>query len=238
MKILVCDDNEYFLDFFIEKAEKILSGMGVKAEWKGCRCGEELLAELQRETDTRTDAVFLDIDMPGLTGFEIAQAAGEPENRPLIVFVSSMDHLVYDSFEYQPFWFLKKSDLDRLPEILEKLVQQVRRQRRFYSFQREGKKVNLPLNEILYFENRNHNVLIYTDTEVWNHRESIGRIAEQLEDCFFVRCHVGFLVNCRHIALIESGRLKLRAGQVIPVSRKRQKETERRFMEYMRSVRL
>ena len=94
------------------------------------------------------------------------------------------------------------------------------------------------MKDILYFESGNHRVTLHTEGEKWQYKAGIGKVEEELKQYGFARCHAGFLVNCSHISVIKKGSLKLQTGQVIPVSRNRQKETERKFLEYIRSVRL
>lgn len=239
LKIIFCDDDAVFLNYLRERTGEILSGMGVETETAVCSCGEELMAELRGAQDGGgADVVFLDIDMPGMSGFEAAEMLRDLPGKPLVLFVTGMDDLVYDAFSYQPFWFLRKTDLGRLPEAAEKIVRHFEEQERFFCFEAGGRKVRVPVGEIFYFEIRNHEVTVYAESGTWKYREKLAGIEERLRQYDFVRCHAGFLVNCRHIALVSKGEIRLRQGSVIPVSRNRQKETERKFMEYMRGMRL
>ena len=67
------------------------------------------------------DAIFLDIDIPEMNGFQIAKNVRKLYPDCMIIFCSSHNELVYESFEYEPFWFLCKSDYERkLDSVLEK----------------------------------------------------------------------------------------------------------------------
>ncbi len=235
LRILFCDDDAVFLNYLKERMEKILSGMNVKTETAVCSSGEELITEL---TGSGADVVFLDIDMPGMSGFEAAETLRDLPGQPVILFVTGMDNLVYDSFTYRPFWFLRKTDLGRLPEVTEKLIRYFKDRERFFCFESGGQKVRLPVKEILYFESRDHDLTVYSQQGTWKYRERIAGVEERLQHYGFVRCHASFLVNCRHIALVNKGEIRLRQEQTVPVSRNRQKETEKKFMEYMRRIRL
>ena len=257
IKILFCDDDEVFLHILIDRVREILKQMGEEPELTGCRSGAELLSCLEQteqlaktmwdtapeltagaEEDGRIrqapfDALFLDIDMPGMSGFEVAERLGRMKESPLIVFVSQMDHLVYESFSYRPFWFLRKSDLKPLPELLKKLVNAAVKEKFSFSLSSGGKTIAVPLREILYFESHGHYVILHTISDERRYKAGIGEIAGELEPHDFVRCHVGFLVNCRYITAVKKSRLYLQSGEEIAVSRNRQKETERKFMEYL-----
>ena len=64
------------------------------------------------------------------------------------------------------------------------------------------KKSVFPVDKIIYFESRNHDVAVSTESGTWKYREKIGNIEKKLEGYQLIRCHHGFLVNCRHVALI------------------------------------
>ena len=198
LKIVFCDDDEEFLKYFIDKVMEIFQQMNVYVTIETFSSGEVMLNRIMNDT---ADVVFLDIDMPDMSGFETALKLENLPGNPKVIFVTCMDHLVYDSFTYHPFWFLRKADLNRLSEVVKKLI---------HHFETE--------KYLFYFE--------------------IGNIEKKLEGYQFIRCHHGFLVNCRHVALIGRGMLHLQNSHVIPISRSRQKETEKKYMEYMRSVRL
>jgi two-component SAPR family response regulator len=57
---------------------------------------------------TYFDVIFLDIDMPEITGFDAAKKVKEISPESKIIFVTSKHDLVYNSFEYQPFYFIRK----------------------------------------------------------------------------------------------------------------------------------
>ncbi len=235
LKIVFCDDDEEFLKYFIDKVMEIFQQMNVYVTIETFSSGEVMLNRIMNDT---ADVVFLDIDMPDMSGFETALKLENLPGNPKVIFVTCMDHLVYDSFTYHPFWFLRKADLNRLSEVVKKLIHHFETEKYLFYFEIGGQKIHIPVDKIIYFESRNHDVAVSTESGTWKYREKIGNIEKKLEGYQFIRCHHGFLVNCRHVALIGRGMLHLQNSHVIPISRSRQKETEKKYMEYMRSVRL
>ena len=235
LKIVFCDDDEEFLKYFTDKTTEIFQQMNVNVTTEAFSSGEVMLDRIMNDT---ADVVFLDIDMPDMSGFETALKLENLPGNPKVIFVTGMDHLVYDSFSYHPFWFLRKTDLNRLSEVVKKLIHHFETEKHLFYFETGGQKIHIPIDKIVYFESRNHDVVVNTESSVWKYREKIGNIEKNLEGYQFIRCHHGFLVNCRHVALISRGLLHLQNSRIIPISRSRQKETEKKYMEYMRSVRL
>lgn len=78
-----------------------------------CRCftdGEELYKATRRET---FHLLFLDIEMPGMNGFELAERLCMDRPPVRLVFVSVHESFVFDASEYMPLWFVRKNNLER-----------------------------------------------------------------------------------------------------------------------------
>ena len=120
--------------------------------------------------------------------------------------------------------------------MVRKLADHVRLRKHAYVFEANGQNVSVLLKDILYVESDNHYVTVYTVSESYRYKARIGEIAKALSAFHFVRAHVGFVVNCQHIALIRQNDLLLRSGECVPVSRNRAKHVQQQFMAYTRSV--
>lgn len=89
-----------------------------------CRDGDEALATLRNE---RPDLVFLDVQMPGRTGFDVVRELTE-EERPRIVFVTAFDHYALEAFEVHAIDYLLKPFHDeRFHQTLERVRAEFRR---------------------------------------------------------------------------------------------------------------
>ena len=69
--------------------------------------GTRLLSSIEAENSYRV--VLLDINMEPMDGFQIAEQIAKSNSKILIVFVTSHEETVYDSFDYMPFYFIRKS---------------------------------------------------------------------------------------------------------------------------------
>lgn len=236
MTFVFCDDNKTFLEFFMNRIQNILNDMDKKARLVGYNSGAQLIEHMKSGQLHSSDAVFLDLEMPEFSGFDIASLINGMPDRPVIIFVSNMDDMVYESFAYQPFWFLRKSNMGKLPELIEKLAVRAETCDRTYTFELGGADHSLPLSDIIYFESRNHALNIYTAEKTYIQRQTIANAAAATEPYFFVRCHASFIVNCRHITAVKKGIVTLDNSIDIPVSRNKQKETEAAYMNYLRNT--
>ena len=106
MRIILCDDDTAFTQVFEKRLLTVFKKYGITPEIVSAHTGVEALREITRRP---TDVLFLDIDMPEKDGFSVAEELTAMPSKPLIIFLSGMEDLVYQSFAFQPFWFLAAS---------------------------------------------------------------------------------------------------------------------------------
>lgn len=227
LRILICDDERRMLQMIAEKAAGYLPGSDVRT----FSSGAALLDCLQAEA---CDILLLDIDMPDITGLEIAGRLSLLEKRPLLLFVTSHDELVYDSFQYHPFAFLRKSSLDReIRPALEDCVRELRHRERHFCFRWEGKRVCLLLSEIFYFEAEGNYLRVFVGTGQYRFRSTIAAVENTLAGCGFIRIHKGFLINQAAVRLFNAKEVELFDGTRLPVGKSYAKTAEEQFLRYL-----
>jgi two-component system LytT family response regulator len=114
MRVLIVDDEAPARDklrrWLAEQPDISLIGE--------CADGVEAAAAI---ASAQPDAVFLDIQMPGMSGLEVA-AQLEPEQAPLLVFVTAFDEHAIKAFDLNAVdYLLKPYDKDRLHKTLERI---------------------------------------------------------------------------------------------------------------------
>ena len=121
LKIAVCDDDRIMLDFVSKNVDNLLAQNGIKHTIARFLSGADFLKTHKVDP---FDVVFLDIIMPGEGGFDIAKEMRGLFQKTYIIFVTTESSLVYESFDFQPFYFVPKGS----PEILaERLLRVVKR---------------------------------------------------------------------------------------------------------------
>lgn len=170
------------------------------------------------------DLVFLDIEMPELTGIDLVEALERP---PRFVFTTAHRDYALQGFELDAVdYLLKPIGFPRLLRALEKY----RRLRQASAS--EGKETDAPvlnirvnrrtvrvaLSEIRYIESLSDYVKIHTAETTHTSKERISDLDEQLTPHGFLRIHRSFLIAVRHVDAFTSKEVQI-AGQVLPVSR-------------------
>lgn len=118
MRIAICDDDNEMLGRLKKDVIEIFGILKVNIEIFSFSDGKELLRTIQND-DENFDLFLLDIDMPDVSGLEIAQMLREMSVNLIIIFISAYDNYVFDSIEYSPFRYIRKSRIkEELPLAL------------------------------------------------------------------------------------------------------------------------
>ncbi len=196
----------------------------------------EFLSEENREEvltfQTLYDLYFLDIEMPGKTGMELARELRQTYPDREFVFVSAHEHYMRKLFPVQPLAFIRKACfMEDLQEAIVELKKQQKAQDVQLVLGKEKRSVCLA--KLIYGQSVEHYIKLVTlEGELPLIRMKLGQLEKELAGYDFVRPHERYLVNLYYIEQIELSKLLLKNGTEIPVSRSRRKEMQKRLMEW------
>lgn len=176
------------------------------------------------------DVVFLDIDMPGMSGVELAESLASVQPRPAIVFVTAHGEHAVRAFEVAAVDYLVKPvELDRLKRAIGRITPErpATRVDRLL-VEKAGRKLLIPLEEVFYVMAKDDYSFVYTASERYLSTSSLAYLESKLSASGFFRVHRRYLVNLalvREVAPMYGGTLLLilrdAAGTEVPVSRRR-----------------
>ncbi len=200
------------------------------------------LAAAQAIASHSPDVAFLDIQMPGLNGLEVA-AQLEPPSAPLVVFVTAFDEHAIKAFELNAAdYLLKPYDRDRLRKTLERLRDRqgpggdgvaaaVRAARahtgsseRLLVPQGEGLRL-IDASSIHWLESDDNYVHVHASQATYLLRRTLADLLAQLGEQRFARIHKSAAVNLAQIDRLEplfkgDHEIRLRDGKVLRLSRR------------------
>lgn len=229
MNLFLCDDEQKIVSDMAEKVSKVLPSAALRT----FSSGEALLSHLKSEA---CDILLLDIDMPGPTGLDVAKELSRQKKKPLLVFVTSHDELVYDSFQYHPFAFIRKSKFDtEIKAVLHDCVKELESTEQHFCFRTDGNEVCLSLSDILYFEAEGNYLRVFTTDCEYRFRSTLSSVENTLQDCGFLRIHKGFLLNQSAIKLLCQEKATLQNGMTLPIGKIYAKSAKEQLLRYMRS---
>lgn len=192
----------------------------------------------------RPNVLFLDIQMPGRSGTELAATLQNLKNPPAVVFVTAFAEYAADAYDLDAVdYVLKPVETGRLEKAMDKVeavlsarqrVDGPRRPLRL-AVERGGKKAFIPVGDVSYIEAKADYSSVVCASGTCLVNESISSLEARLADEGFVRVHRSYLVNLDDVHDIEVSRgglmeLKMeRVSQTVPVSRRRMAEVKRRL---------
>ncbi|MBD5080648.1 MAG: response regulator transcription factor [Ruminococcaceae bacterium] len=226
--VFICDDESRMLSDIAEKVSSELNGAEISTFSNGVGLIEKL-------SEAKCDILLLDIDMPELNGLEIAARLGSLSEKPLLIFVTSHDELVYDSLQFHPFGFVRKGHLEKeLPKLLADCMQEINSREKHFCFHANNSEIKLPLDDILYFEAEGNYLKLFAKNGEYRFRETIITAVENgLCESGFVRVHKGFLLNQSAVKILSSDKAELIDGTMLPIGRSYGENAKKRLMRYM-----
>lgn len=187
----------------------------------------------------KPDLVFLDIQMPKITGFELLELLDAPPN---IIFTTAHDEHALKAFEVNALdYLLKPIHSERLQRALAKVRNQIgatlasapaadkkpiqlSEQLHRIVVKDAGHIKIIPLHDVMFIEAADDYVKVTTADKYYLKHQRMAHFEEQLPSMQFVRVHRSYIVNVQHIHKVElyekeSYCVVLRDHKKVPVSR-------------------
>jgi DNA-binding LytR/AlgR family response regulator len=225
LRVLVVDDERPALDelaYLLTRDDRVGEVLTSDSATEGLRILQEI----------DVDVVFLDIQMPGLTGLELAQVLARFRTPPPIVFVTAHEGHAVDAFELQAVdYVLKPVRADRLAEAVRRVVEGGDRaaagQDSQVPVERGGVIRFVSRSDITHVEAQGDYARLHTTTDSHLVRIPLSSLEEDWASAGFVRIHRSLLVSLAHVREVrtEAGRCTVRVdgpgdGTELVVSRR------------------
>ena len=240
-RVAVCDDDAITLDMLREVIAAEMKNNEMDFESISVfKSGKELLDEYFQQP---FDVIFLDIKMPDMDGFDIAARLREISDKVFIIFVTTQTGLVYNSFDFQPFHFIRKLPLNQLEvqmkDVIKKLSRHIRQNNMLILELSYNEKVRVSIRDILYISSEKNYLIYHLNDSGIKVRGKISELEEKYAIYDFVRVHKRVIVNMRNIVRIDypNDEIILKDKSVINIGRIYRKELQEKYTMYLRSLR-
>jgi Response regulator of the LytR/AlgR family len=170
--------------------------------------------------ELKPDLVFLDVQMPKLTGFEMLELMDET---PQIIFSTAYDQYAIKAFELNAVdYLLKPYSQDRFDSALQKAVERIQKESKPEEIKKLaehitdqvetldrivvklGSKIKvIPIDTVLYIESQDDYVMVYTSDGKFLKQQTMKYFEKHLDAAIFCRIHRSYLVNVNTIKQLE-----------------------------------
>lgn len=197
--------------------------------------GEEGIEKINRH---KPDLIFLDVSMPGMTGFEMLKRI---EDIPQVIFTTAFDEYALKAFELQAIdYILKPVELERLSQAVKRVSSEITETIQQNYFDRTNKILNpndkvfikdgekcwfIELNRVRMMESEGNYVKVYFDQFRPMVLSSLNNFETRLNPEYFFRANRKFIINLNHIVAVDTwfnGGLKIEfsTGEKVEISRR------------------
>lgn len=238
IRIAIVDDEKGFLKNYRYLVEKEFINNQFEVEIK---CFYESADFYEQFENSNFDIVFMDIDMPGISGIQLAAEIRKRKLETVIVFVSSHSNLVFESIHYAPYRFIQKDTLESdTAEAIQAYCQMLHEENNIIQLKVEtGEVHNFYLMKIQYFYSVRHDLFFVYSKEknsqrLFTRRYTMDVLEKMLKEKGFIRIHKSYIVNSKSIHQILSDKVILCDGSELPISRSNVASIKKQFQIILR----
>lgn len=224
LRCLVVDDESFAIEGVVCLINK-LNFLSVSATCSSAIEAREVLGKQE------IDLMFLDINMPDLTGLEFLESL---ENTPLTIFTTAYSEYALDGFRLNVVdYLLKPIGFQRFFQACQKAMEIHSSRISLHKneadipsdmYIRQGDSfIKIAWEEILYVESMQNYLKLYFKDKSFVIHQTMSSLEEMLPKDVFFRIHKSFLVNTSHIELVSGGRIFVN-GKELPLSKHRKDE--------------
>lgn len=197
------------------------------------------LEALQYLHQHHVDLMFLDVNMPGITGLQMLKSLSNP---PLVILTTAYREHALESYEYRvvdylvkPFGFQRffqalDNALSRIPVSATAVnMNSAGNVSSSIMLKVDGGMIRVDGDDILYIQSKGNYVKVYTDKETYLSLITTTEIEQKLDSGTFLRVHKSFIVAITKIRKITGAQLEMVNGTVLPIGNTYRRELMEKF---------
>ena len=229
MRCLVVDDDQEFSSKFNIHLETFLKGI-----FKDFHIIEinENFDDFSQYHDI--DLLFIDIDLKDLNGINIIKRLQMDKVDYPIIYVSSRQELVFSSLTTQPFYFVRKQNLENdLKELFKLLNIYYKKTMKMITFDYYGRKTCIFLKDIHYITSFGHDISIVCDQETYTYRSILKDVLKLIDSPVVTQVHRSYAVSLMYVKEVEKNNIILNDETCITIGKKYADEFMFQYKEYL-----
>lgn len=233
----VCDDSAADAAFVVSLIEKWSEEHGnnrngnERAEYQVevFSSAEAFLFAFEENQDF--DLLFLDIEMGGMSGVEMAKKLRQMGAGLQIVFITGFMDYISEGYDVEALHYLMKPvTAEKLGEVLDRAMQRIRTREKELVLALPDGIIKVPLCEIRYIEVLKNYVTVHA-VEDYSLKKTLNELKKGLDDSFF-QIHRSYIAGLRSIRKVTKTEVILKDNTILPLSRKLYNDLNQALIRY------
>jgi DNA-binding LytR/AlgR family response regulator len=236
MLFAVVDDEPEVLEQIPQVIKQFIHDQKIETE-----CFQNTMTFMETYPNRNYDALFLDIDMPIMNGFDLAQKLHEEKDDIPIVYITGCEDLITNAFRYKPLGFVRKQRIyEEMPYALSTILDEISKVHLTIDITETrasgGQTHTVLIDQITFIESVKHNVQIHlANGDILISRGLLSSYIESAGFENFILINPGTIVNLAHIKLIDDT-VAFEDGTTLYISRRKFPTVLQSYLKYVKKV--
>lgn len=234
LRIAICDDDKILVNHIEKMLNQYLDKNLLQHDIVLFYDGMEL--DKHYQVGHRFDIIYLDIEMLGMNGIEVAKSIRKVDRDVVLIYVSSYDTYFMQLFEVEPFRFLKKPINEKQFFLITKLAyERVVENDAYFEYKYNKTIGKILIRKIVYFESTGRIVNIHTENKLYRYYGKLDEVEHRISEnkIPFLRIHKSFYVNFHYIDKVMFSKLLLFDGTVLQISQDKQALIRKKYLNIL-----
>ena len=229
MKIAIVEDQKQYIETLKDYIERYSQEKGEQLEVYAFSDGLEFLNFYK----TKFDIVFMDIDMPHISGIETAKRLRQMDQYVCLIFITDLSQFAVNGYEVNAFdYIVKPIGYEKFCSRLSKAITSVNKSDLGTVCIKSKDFIKIvKITDIYYLESQDHKIiyhLLNEDIETW---ETWDKVEKKLPSDYFARCATSYLVNLSYVISVKGNEVFL-PNATLPITRLKKKDFIDKLMRF------
>lgn len=224
IRVAICENDLFYMEEEKKLIESYFSKKKISSEIVTFKSSEELI----KSYVDSFDIVFLDVEMDGMNGLEIARWIRDKGAKTHIIFISAYAEYISEGYKVDAHRYLLKNDVkfnESFCECMDSLWAKIFMEETKVDIEVQGGLLSVAPAKILYAESKVHRITIFVLVRTGEIREyymydRLDNLQDKLKDYGFIRIHQSYLINGKHLKKVSRYIAELSSEINLPISKK------------------
>lgn len=234
MQIAICDESNEDNEILEEFLKRYFAEKSITFDIMTFLRTSDLMYEI--EDGKNFDIIFIENLPHNPSGINTAKLLRSSSYSGQIIFSAQTDEYAVDGYDVNACgYIIRPLRMAKLSEIMDRATHNY--SDNFYCIRHRGDIIALPLNDIFFIESNNTKCIIHSKSgDKYTVYNQLRKIADELNDSRFLRCHQSYIVNMNHICKADKC-FELTSGEKVLIRQRSLKEIRQIYLEYIDKTR-